>query len=214
MLTASAQLSFEKILNFCELNKLDVDGVLSLLLSEMESTHTDFRFTSTETPKPNTLYAGQFIRAHSGTYVNVFDPKPEMFLLEDIAEGIAYNYRWGGHSLSKITVAEHSLNVAELMMNEDDVRAALFHDASEAYLSDLPSPIKANIPIYKKIEAKVMAAIAERFGFIWPLSKAVKDGDAAELISEWKGCVLTNTYLSWKPDTAKQLWLNYANSLA
>lgn len=119
--------------------------------------------------------------ANSGTMINVFDPKPEMFLIEDIAEGLSYKYRWCGQSSAKITVAQHSVWVASRCFTigvTDDALAGLLHDASEAYMSDIPSPIKSGIPEYKRVEGLVMACIAEKFGFEWPLSAIVKGADA------------------------------------
>jgi hypothetical protein len=159
-----------------------------------------------ETPQPNTLFSGNWIRAHSGTYVNVFDPKPEMFLIEDIAEGLAYKYRWGGHSSVKITVAEHSVMVSNGLPIRHKL-AGLLHDASEAYLSDIPSPIKQLLPEYKTIEDNVMACIALKFGFSWPLSTRVKTEDWNMLQREWSFAVVKNTWINWSNEKAKDFFL-------
>ena len=47
----------------------------------------------------------------------------------------------------------------------EDKKAALMHDASEAYMLDIPTPIKAKLPDYKKYEANLMSFIAKHFGF-------------------------------------------------
>ncbi|MFC4230550.1 hypothetical protein ACFOW1_01520 [Parasediminibacterium paludis] len=67
---------------------------------------------------------------------------------------------------------------------------ALMHDASEAYLMDIPTPIKAHLPDYKAIENNLMKVIAAKFGFDYPLSKAVKEADTLMLRHEWAAIML------------------------
>jgi hypothetical protein len=65
------------------------------------------------------------------------------------------------------------------------LRAVLLHDASEGLgLRDIPRPIKSDLSNYKPIEAGVMAAVAERFAFDWPLSPIVKALDEAIGLAE------------------------------
>ena len=42
----------------------------------------------------------------------------------------------------------------------------LLHDASEAYLKDMPSPIKAELPKYQAMEAKLMDVIMEKHNLL------------------------------------------------
>lgn len=93
------------------------------------------------------------------------DPKPEMFDIEDIAHALSNICRFSGHCRSFYSVAEHSIYVSR---NSDNRLAGLLHDASEAYLIDVPRPVKPYINNYKDIESKIMAAVAEKFGFVWP----------------------------------------------
>lgn len=162
---------------------------------------------SVELKKHPQLFSGNMIRAFSGAYVDVFDPKPEMFLIEDIAEGLAYKYRWGGHSASKITVAEHCVKVA-ICCAPNNKLAGLLHDASEAYLSDIPSPIKKHLHEYKVIENRVMKCIAEKFGFEWPMSTYIKAADNDQLHREWHEVVL-ETGETLSPEHAKVLFMDW-----
>lgn len=62
------------------------------------------------------------------------------------------------------SVAEHSINVAHLMPSGLALEG-LLHDAAEAYLVDVPRPIKTLLhPAYGWLEAKIMTAINEAFG--------------------------------------------------
>ena len=141
------------------------------------------------------LYAGRHIRTWSGLYVDVFNPRPDMFIIEDIAIGLSRKYRFGGHTHNPITVAEHSVRVA-LGCSRRNRLAALLHDASEAYLSDIPSPIKNHLPEYVEIENKVMLCIAEKFGFAWPKDPDVEAQDKKQLRREWDEMVMSSD-LAW-----------------
>lgn len=129
----------------------------------------------------NPLFTPNCIRTVSGRYVNLLDPDPETIDIEDIAYAQAHTPRFGGHLPAPYTVAEHSMEVARMV----PTRQALLHDASEAYLCDLPSPLKAMVPDYRAIEERMMHAIARRFGFPWPASDALKAADHIALQEEW-----------------------------
>jgi uncharacterized protein len=60
----------------------------------------------------------------------------------------------------------------------------LLHDASEAYLADLPRPVKAGLPEYKAIETNVERVIAEKFELPFPMPPEVKAADQALLKDE------------------------------
>jgi len=105
--------------------------------------------------------------------VNVFDPKPEMFDIEDIAHALSNICRFTGHIPVRYTVAQHSVLCANNIVKEYKL-AALMHDASEAYLNDIAAPIKDNLPDYIKLEDSLMKCLSDKFGFEYPLPKAVK----------------------------------------
>lgn len=152
---------------------------INSILSAIDNQTADNRRQLAEQRK---LYAGRHIKTWSGIYVDVFDPKPEMFTIQDIAIGLSRKYRFGGHTKTPITVAEHSVRVARRTHS----MAGLLHDASEAYLSDLPSPIKNQLTEYFEIEERVMSCIAEKFCFEWPMDGSVKIADREELQREWQ----------------------------
>ena len=102
----------------------------------------------------------------TGRIINFLTPNPASFSIRDIAIGLARAPRFAGHTdpdLPAYTVAEHSVWVSRHCPLELAFYG-LLHDASEAYMLDVPSPLKAELGEYKKIEFKVSAAIYERFG--------------------------------------------------
>jgi hypothetical protein len=131
------------------------------------------------------LYTPDCIRTASGIYMNVFEPTPEMVCIEDIAHALTYQCRFGGHLPTFYSVAHHSLNCSYLIDEPELKLAALLHDASEAYLLDIPRPIKQRLRDYKEIEDGLMRVIANKFGFEWPLHPEVKKVDEIMLQLEW-----------------------------
>lgn len=124
------------------------------------------------------------IRTSTGKYINVFDPRPQDICIEDIAHSLSNQCRFGGHLNFFYTVAQHSLFTASICSPKNKL-SALMHDASEAYLLDMPSPIKAALPEYKNIEHNLMLAISYRFGFDYPKPEEVTEADELMLKWEW-----------------------------
>lgn len=145
--------------------------------------------------KEENSYTPNCIRTFAGIYVNVFDPTPEMFTIEDIAHSLSMQPRFGGHYPVFYSVADHCLNCAHLIKERELKLCALLHDASEAYLLDLPKPIKMNIPQYNEIEDKLMKVIAAKFDFPYPLPQAVKDIDKQMLEWEWDMWMRKETFM-------------------
>ena len=105
--------------------------------------------------------------------------------IEDIAKSLSKMCRFTGHCKSFYSVAEHSVNVSALLPAEKRLWG-LLHDASEAYLADIASPVKQLLPEYKTLENKIMSRIAQRFGLpdkFWE-DEEVKRADWAQLKAE------------------------------
>jgi uncharacterized protein len=121
-------------------------------------------------PDRSTPAPGPFLQTVSGRRVNPFDPDPSQLDPEDIARALGNLCRFGGHARSFYSVAQHSVIVSELVEQRggdpEDVFAALMHDASEAYLGDMPHPIKHRSPLgtaFKAAEEHLEQAIRARF---------------------------------------------------
>jgi hypothetical protein len=126
---------------------------------------------------------GNWLQTCSGIRFFPLDPRPEEIKINDIAGALSKMCRFGGHSKRFYSVAEHCVLMSRAATTPFK-RAALLHDASEAYLVDIPRPVKPMLANYSLIEDKIMQTIAFKFGFVWPLQKEVKILDSAILADE------------------------------
>ena len=122
--------------------------------------------------------------------MNPFDPDPEQIELADIARALANQCRFGGHTRTFYSVAQHCVLVSELIEQEGGdaqaALAALMHDAAEAYLGDLPHPIKHRSELgaaFREAEEPLECAIRDRFS-ITDSPGAIKRIDRALLATE------------------------------
>ena len=111
-------------------------------------------------------YGGRWITTWSGKKFHFLDPQPEEIDIRDIAHALSLTCRFAGQCKTFYSVAEHSIKVAEIVPEEYRLHA-LLHDASEAYLPDIPRPMKAELPEFKKMEATILMAIWGKFKPDW-----------------------------------------------
>lgn len=163
------------------------------------------------------LYTPDCIRTFTGIYVNVFNPSPEMICIEDIAHALSHQCRFGGHLPEFYSVAQHSV-MCSYKMHETHKLSALLHDASEAYLLDIPRPIKNKLFNYKEIENSLMSIIAKKFSFLYPLHEKVKEVDEYMLQWEWSSIMLRKNIFPeikcWSPELAKKYFIESFDSLS
>ena len=110
-------------------------------------------------------------------------PHPEDVFIDDIAAALSRSCRYGGHTTRHYSVAEHSVRLAWIMRDAgfdvDIQQEALMHDATEAYLCDIPRPVKPVLTNYKELEELNWFAIARRFNLSPELDGVVELADKA-----------------------------------
>jgi len=126
---------------------------------------------------------GDWMLTYTGRVYWPVDPRADEVNIEDIAHSLAYQCRYGGHCLSYFSVAEHSVLVSRLLPPELRL-VGLLHDATEAYVSDVPRPLKPFLSGYREIEARNWRVIAEAFGLPIKLPARVKDIDRRICLAE------------------------------
>lgn len=123
------------------------------------------------------------IRLASGLKFDFLHPERCEIGIADIAHALAQLCRFTGHTRRFYSVAQHSVWVSHLVPPEDAM-AGLLHDAAEAFLGDVSSPLKQLLPDYKDLERKVEAVVFARFGLPPVLPASVKHADMVMLATE------------------------------
>ena len=132
----------------------------------------------------------------SGKRFNILKPDPETVKIEDIACALARQARFNGHTRFFYSVGQHSCIGAEVSPTKDIALQMLFHDATEAYVGDLVSPVKALCPDFELIESRIHWAISQKFNIDYPLPKVVKQIDRRLLATEVRD-LITKDLASW-----------------
>lgn len=148
-----------------------------------------------------TFRKGDWLQTFTGKRFFPLDPREEDVCIEDIAHSLAHQCRYGGHVKRFYSVAEHCILLSERVY-PDHAFAALMHDCAEAYLVDIPRPIKIALPQYKLIEQEVEKVIAKKFNVTYPWPDEVMICDTRMLNDE-------GTQLMGPPND----WAKYGESL-
>ena len=124
-----------------------------------------------------------WIQTYTGRMVRPLTPSPEDFDIRDIAHSLSMLCRFNGHCLRFYSVAEHSVRVSRIL--PEPLRLwGLLHDAGEAYVTDLPRPVKGQLPQFRELEDRILEQVAQTFGLSWPMPEPVKAADNTLLATE------------------------------
>lgn len=129
--------------------------------------------------------ASSRIQVANGNTIDPLNPDPADIHIEDIAHALSNQCRFSGHVKKFYSVAEHSIKVSHAVPKEDALWG-LLHDASEAYLVDVPSPIKNDLfgKQYREVEDMLMSVICEKYGLDPEMPASVKAADNSLLRTE------------------------------
>lgn len=121
------------------------------------------------------LHPNNHIQTFTGKRFYPLEPDAESICIKDIAHALSMICRYGGHCDRFYSVAEHSV-----LVGRKAGLHGLLHDGAEAYLLDIPSPVKALIPEYRWAEDRVQAAIYEALNIPPPTSEETQDVHQAD----------------------------------
>lgn len=126
-----------------------------------------------------------WIQTHSGRRFNPLKPNPDAIVIQDIAHSLSMQCRFSGHCKEFYSVAQHSVLVSYIC-GPQDALWGLLHDASEAYLVDVPRPLKRSgkFQAYIDFEHVMQEAICKRFVLPFKEPPAVKMADTILLATE------------------------------
>lgn len=126
---------------------------------------------------------GDWIQTFTGQKFYPLDPREDEIDILDIAHSLSMQCRFAGHCSEFYSIAEHCCHLYDWI--DDDLKfEALLHDASEAYLVDIPRPVKNYLPDYKAYELALEKVIARKYGLNFPFHPKVKEGDNRILFDE------------------------------
>lgn len=137
-----------------------------------------------------TWLKGDWIQTFTGKQFWPLEPVIKDIDIDDIAHALSLQCRYGGHCRRFYSVAEHCVHVSTAVPAKDQIWG-LLHDAAEAYLVDVPRPIKKHLSGYKEIEANLMRAICARFGLDPVQPESVTEADNRILFTEREALLST-----------------------
>jgi hypothetical protein len=162
-----------------------------------------------------------WILTFSGRHFDPLNPRARDICIEDIAHALSLQCRFTGHVREFYGVGQHSVYVSEACCADHRLHG-LMHDASEAYLCDIASPVKHHpgFAFYRKAEARVEEAVAKAFGLKPIDCDCVKVADARILATEKRDLMVSSppwpkfnnpyefTVTSWTPKRAEREFLS------
>lgn len=142
-----------------------------------------------------------FIITRSGTRFYPLDPNPEDICIEDIAASLSKKCRFTGHCAKFYSVAEHSILAAHFAKSIDpsgrSTMQALLHDAAEAYLADVATPVKRDprFAFFRDAEDLLQSVIYGHFGIVptETSNSVVKFADDEAFRVEWRELMHSET---------------------
>lgn len=125
-----------------------------------------------------------WLETYTGVKFNPYAPTANDVDIIDIAHALSQTCRFGGHTLPFYSVARHSINVAKILKaagHSPKVQlAGLLHDAAEAYLTDIPTPVKRNMPEYRHTESSILQVVYDKCGVTELTASEVEAVDSAD----------------------------------
>tara|TARA_R110000796_G_scaffold134681_1_gene250463 strand:- start:1745 stop:2371 length:627 start_codon:yes stop_codon:yes gene_type:complete len=143
-----------------------------------------------------------YIETYTGLRVFFGDIKKEIISIHDIAHSLSQICRFTGHTKEFYSVAQHSVLVADAQTTLPEKRAGLLHDASEAYVNDLPSPLKACVDLgdYKNLENRFHAVINKKYRINDGMTPNIKKADLEALFTEKRDVLNKSSDWGWGED--------------
>lgn len=152
------------------------------------------------------------VQLHSGYCVDIIAPDLTGLTLTDIATGLSRLPRFVGatHGSTPYTVAQHCCLVADILTERHHThamqKAGLLHDAHEALMGDIITPVKIALGrhVVHELERRLQVALSARFGLgplIW-CQPPVQQADADALATERRDLMARPAW-PW-PETAAE----------
>ena len=123
-----------------------------------------------------------WMNTYSGKAFHFLNPQPDEIDIVDIAHHLSLLCRYTGAVKKFYSVAEHCVRVAQELPPALRL-AGLLHDAAEAYINDISSPVKASHKL-EETEARITAVINQKYELANPFPEEVKKMDKVMMATE------------------------------
>jgi 5'-deoxynucleotidase YfbR-like HD superfamily hydrolase len=111
-----------------------------------------------------------------GEFFDLLNPEKSDYDIDVVATALSNLCRYTGHVTRFYSVAEHSVLVSKIVPQKYALEG-LLHDASEAFVGDVSSPLKKLLVEYQKIENNIQADVARRFNLQYPFPEEIHRAD-------------------------------------
>ncbi len=134
-----------------------------------------------------------WIQTFSGKKVDLLHPDPDQITIEDIAHALSNLCRFTGHVLPFYSVAQHCIEMSWLVAQPSLKLTALLHDAAEAYIGDVSSPVKRYLSVessaFSDLSTRLQNTIYTKYNCVpdKATEKLIKQVDSVLLIAERDG---------------------------
>jgi uncharacterized protein len=125
------------------------------------------------------------VHTFTGRSLHLLAPTHDAISIHDIAHALSLQCLFAGQIGAFYSVAQHSVLCSQYCEPEDAL-AALLHDAAEAYMSDLPRPVKAiaGMDRFLACEQHLLTVILQRFGLSGRIPESVTRADNLLCLTE------------------------------
>jgi uncharacterized protein len=132
-----------------------------------------------------------WMQTRDGHAIELLDPDLSKVTIDELAHALARINRFCGHTrtISGYSVAVHSVAVS-MHLPPQYALWGLLHDAHEAFLGDITSPVKMALrelgggEAFERLESRLIVAVRRRFGLHGPMPREVKVADLEALATE------------------------------
>ena len=170
---------------------------------------------------------GDWIQTYTGKAFWPLDPRLEDIDIRDIAHSLAYQCRFAGHCHPFYSVAQHSVFVSQLV-SARHAGWGLMHDAAEAYITDLPRPLKRSLfgDHFCCVEEEILKIIAKAFHLPPEIPSEVHHADDRMLMTEARDLMgkapmpwglrvkpIKSDFECWSPQFAEVMFLSRSRQL-
>lgn len=113
------------------------------------------------------MIMADYIYTFSGRRFYPLSPSADDIEIGDIAHALSFLCRANGHFSSFHSVAQHCIECCKEALQrgygEKVALACLLHDASEAYMSDVTTPVKNKLEYYRECENRLIDIIFDKY---------------------------------------------------